>query len=249
VVGAACENLSEDEFSGLLGVASQLPENASDVTSTISLCAWRRGFRIPLPDCSPIVWAAAMRRIASLTEYSTDVIRVIYADRSVDRFDVLFDRTSSSLENLIPFVISLLDPERELGLVCRCLRGTQSNDKFVSLINEFDTEVRKSLLSVPTADLAHIQVIMRAVLLDKDIVADYGKLVQGLLGLLELSVRFGVCQLMALLPEAVPSGKLVRSKTNVLTALRRRLDAPEPKQVVRKQIAIAITNWLNVSGV
>ena len=58
-------------------------------------------------------------------------------------------------------------------------------------------------------------------------------------------IRFVGIQLLALLPEAVPVGKLVGEKSLLLSTLRALL-GKEPKLVVRKQMALCLTNWLNV---
>jgi hypothetical protein len=62
----------------------------------------------------------------------------------------------------------------------------------------------------------------------------------------ELAIdRFAVVQAISVLPEVVPVGKLLTQKPAVLRSLRLALDG-ERTQVVRKQIAVGITNWFNL---
>jgi hypothetical protein len=57
--------------------------------------------------------------------------------------------------------------------------------------------------------------------------------------------RLGALQVLAVMPEVVPSGKVSPHKAKVLKILEGSL-AKEPLYVVRKQLAVAITNWFNV---
>jgi hypothetical protein len=59
-------------------------------------------------------------------------------------------------------------------------------------------------------------------------------------------IRFGAAQTIATLPEMVASGKLKSLKDRILAGLDKTLQR-EPKFAVRKQIAIGITSWYNIS--
>jgi len=59
-------------------------------------------------------------------------------------------------------------------------------------------------------------------------------------------IRFGAAQTIATLPEMVASGKLKSLKDIILAGLDKTLQR-EPKFAVRKQIAIGITSWYNIS--
>lgn len=79
----------------------------------------------------------------------------------------------------------------------------------------------------------------------ESVVVEWVKKICGELNEYPADLRFAAVQALAIIPETVASGKLESVVPLVSQTLRNSLDK-EPKQVIRKQIAIGITGWFNI---
>jgi hypothetical protein len=79
----------------------------------------------------------------------------------------------------------------------------------------------------------------------ESVVVEWVKKICGELNEYPADLRFAAVQALAIIPETVASGKLESVVPLVSQTLRNSLDK-EPKQVIRKQIAICITGWFNI---
>ena len=165
-------------------------------------------------------------------------------DLTLDRLEALHSRGLDCVSAFNSLDLTKLTREAKIGVLFFL------ND--VEKMTKFESEM---ILSIETGGLMIFRLIAKYLFLNKTIrrefidqligaLVDAHTLVGGLSNAQKPGIRFASMQLLAIIPETVPVGKLNIWKLRVLQFLKNRLNI-ETKLIVRKQIAIAITNWLN----
>ena len=235
----------------------QLNEIESVSLKTLSLekffsCVWDMMVGELLNEIdNPQVWGAVTAKLLE-SQHMGEVIRVVSsADHSFtwERADSLV--TVSSDRSWLPFLIAnLMVREDFLMLIIRLAVELIDPKMFMDTVKELRQS--RSIFKISN-DVYHFKFLAKYMLLDSGTVWAQGELVDMICSSCELMedksviVRFAAGQLLAVMTEIVPTGKLVSFKPDVIRAIQDRLDR-EKKMVVRRQLAVAITSWINVTS-
>ena len=193
---------------------------------------WREGVVGLVEDTGSNVGTNSINPATTLTS-------LIVSQGTIARFTALFDADCpTALRSAGVAVLDQLAPALQLR-VLPVVDDMEVLARFESVMIE----------GVVAGEIVAFRVVAKYVLLHQALGVKFVKnLVHAVSSLLSSSspgIRFVGIQLLALLPEAVPVGKLVGEKSLLLSTLRALL-GKEPKLVVRKQMALCLTNWLNV---
>jgi len=197
------------------------------------------------------IWGIVVGRLLE-TKYMSDVIRVISSDiLTWERADQLMLVSTSIGSDLawLPFLIAnLLGRSGTPSLLVRLVVELKDQALFMETVRELR---REEIFFHFSPDFYHVKLVIRYMLLDTATVWDRQELTDmitsssSLLGHASVIVRFAVSQLLAVMTEVIPTGRLMEFKSSVFRELECRMDV-ERTLVVRRQLAIAITSWINV---
>jgi len=127
---------------------------------------------------------------------------------------------------------------------------------------EIVKKISIEIFFIPSIDCMHLGVIMKYLVIGENSWGAHAwnravveKLINGCCALLMgqgmiesdySASRFSLIQLMGIIPEVVPSGLLLDLKSHVLMVLARQVDQ-ETSMVVRRQLAVTMTNWYSLA--
>ena len=201
------------------------------------------------------VWMAGINGLVVSVKDQSRIVRLIAHQLTCLKAELLVVNTLPEIKSMIPYILSLVDIQRT-DLVIRLLCGLNSED-ILEIINDND-EYKRVIIMTPRKDFYYFKLLIKYLILVNNKLSlsvvnnNFDQIISGIHDMI-LSpsaqsspvIRFGAVQALAVMTEIVPVGKLVKHKGAVLKMLRELLDK-EGKFVVRKQLAIAICNWINL---
>ena len=179
-------------------------------------------------SCS--VWAAG---VCELQKHSPEL-------------DLLDQLTEDRVEALMrledaKFVIEKISNQLSLDVVPASVAS-----RVLSCVDRLDYQLAEQVILAPDTDVFTFRLAIKYLVLNPNTCPDF---IQRLIANIKSQlcerpmVRFSAVQTLAVLPEMVASGKLESVRSYTLLFLHKLLQK-EPKRIVRKQIAVAITNWM-----
>jgi hypothetical protein len=186
---------------------------------------------------SPVVWASGVLALSP----SESVIDHL----TVERTDALLSQLKLEDTDFIQAIAKNLNKQSHAVIGARILACPLVDNLPESLAEGYIIE------SLEASDVCGCKLTIKYALVNPNWSSEF---VSSLLSVLEeklvsptVFLRFGAVQTLAALPEMVASGKFSeRQRMHVLGQLQDLINR-EPKRLVRKQAAIAITAWYNVS--
>lgn len=229
-------------------------ESARCVVPIVASAAWpeyKDGMVRILAHCeNDSVWAAAMRTLA----VEEKIGKIIFDQISIGRIqNLLFPLNANNIvhADLVTDLTNLLrqSPQDEIDpkICVRILSALSPPD----LLIEESALVEKSLM---LNDIFAYKLFIKYLIVNQNlkesVLASWIEQICSFLLCEEASSsvieRFAAVQALSVAPEVVPGGKLKSVIPHSISALTALLDR-EPKHVIRKQIAVAITNWFSIS--
>lgn len=233
----------------LLGAA--IASDDPDIVSSVAQAAGmdensrKKVFEILAHCISPTTWAEAWAALIPI--YPEESARTVGLQKSALRLSALFSRTpvepavASLASDLVSSHALEMSPTETLPVLAAIASESLLEHQLI---------LEKTVLEC-TGELLASKLVIRYFILNHNIAPGFlTSIVEHISKYLEsdsLPVinRLGALQVLAVMPEVVPSGKVSPHKARVLEILEGSL-AKEPLYVVRKQLAVAITNWFNV---
>ena len=205
----------------------------------------KKVFEILAHCISPTTWAEALAALIPI--YPEESARAVGLQKSSHRLSALFSRTpvepavASLASDLLSSHALEMSPIETLPVLAAIASESLLGHQLIleKRVLECTGEVQASKLVIRYFIINHN--IAPGFL--TDIVEHISKYLES--ASLPVLNRVGALQVLAVMPEVVPSGKVSPHKAKVLKTLEGAL-AKEPLYVVRKQLAVAITNWFNV---
>ena len=238
----------------LLAAAIGLDESA--IVTSVAVAAWIDGHRVDriLDRCkSDSVWADVIRGLLNRYPDDSSITLLVVSQNTPSRMEALFASEDPILTPTGHTLIELLSgadtvTDRDISVITRVLSALPATS-----VTQF-ASLAETLLprSVASGDMFGFKLMIKFLILTPNVSAgSVLAFAQSVLAALTATpppgvmTRFCAVQTLAVMTEVVPSGKLKQLKSEVLRTLSSVLGV-ESRLVVRKQAAVAITNWMNV---